>query len=101
MRSIKAVTRTLFEYWYNLLYVLDVFINALLGGDRRETISSRLGKGKLAGKPVHTALSYPVDLLFLILAGEKNHCEENIMILDDFYAVSSTWERNKDIFLIK
>ncbi len=32
------------QYLYNLLYALDTDSNAVLGGDPRETISSRLGK---------------------------------------------------------
>ncbi|MCA9367008.1 hypothetical protein KC887_01945 [Candidatus Kaiserbacteria bacterium] len=101
MTVVKAVLQTLFDYWFNLLYIIDVAANTLIGGDRRETISSRLGKGKRAGKPVHTALSYLVDLLFLILTFERNHCVVNIQRLDDYYAVSSTWDRHAKKYRVK
>lgn len=35
-------------YLHGVLYALDVFANAVTGGHPRETISSRLGKRKLA-----------------------------------------------------
>lgn len=31
------------------LYALDIYANSLLGGDPRETISSRLGRGQIEG----------------------------------------------------
>lgn len=35
------------EYWFNVWVGFDKFCNALLGGDHRETISSRLGKSTI------------------------------------------------------
>lgn len=76
-----------------MLYALDVLLNAVAGGDRRDTISSRLGRGKVAKKPVHVVLSWVVDLLFLVVFKEKDHCVNNIIITDDRYAVSSILSR--------
>lgn len=83
----------LIGYWINILYGIDVLANIIIGGDRRETISSRLGKGRVADKPVHNVLVYPVDLLFLILTGDKNHCVNSIQDFDDYYSVSSMINR--------
>lgn len=85
-----------FSYLWNILYALDVFVNVVLGGDRRDTISSRLGKGKKAGKPVHSVLSHGVDFLFKVVFSEDDHCVNNIQIIDDRYAVSSIIHRLRE-----
>jgi hypothetical protein len=85
----------LITYTCNLLYALDVFANALIGGDRRETISSRLGKGQRAGKPVHTVLAKVVNLLFYVLFREKNHCTNWIQQPEDYYSISSVLARHR------
>lgn len=75
-------------YLMNILYGLDILLNILIGGDRRETVSSRMGKGKRAGKPVHTAIAKVIDVIFWILNREENHCIDNIQDIDDVYSIS-------------
>lgn len=81
-------------YLLNCIYVLDVLVNVLVGGDRRDTISSRLGKGKKANKPVHTVLASIVDFIFLIVFKDTDHCVRNIEYIDDRYSLS-TYLKNK------
>lgn len=76
-------------YLFNCLYAVDVLVNVLVGGDRRDTISSRLGKGMKAGKPVHSILCKVVDKFFLLVFKEDHHCFRSIEYLDDRYAISS------------
>lgn len=41
------------SYWHDVWIGFDKFCNAIIGGDHRETISSRLGKSTIYGlKPV-------------------------------------------------
>lgn len=87
MRKVVSV------YVYNLIYALDVLVNVILGGDRRDTISSRLGKGQRAGKPVHSVLARGVDWFFWMVFDESRHCESSIANIDDCYALSSIWGR--------
>lgn len=82
-------------YIYNLTYALDVVVNVILGGDRRDTISSRLGKGQVADKPVHTILAELVDQLFWLFFNERQHCKNSIANIDDCYAISSILARHK------
>ena len=91
MRLIKAIALTLLWYLFNIAYVfLDVGINVLIGGHRDETISSRCGKGKLAGKPVHTVIAYLIDCLFF---WEDDHCVKHIQPGKDVYSISSLWDK--------
>ena len=55
----------------------------------RDTISSRLGKGKKANKPVHTVLASIVDFIFLIVFKDADHCVRNIEYIDDRYSLST------------
>jgi len=88
---LKAALLTLLWYLFNIAYVfLDVGINVLSGGHRDETISSRCGKGKLAGKPVHTVLANVIDFLFF---WESDHCVNHIQPGKDEYSISSLWGR--------
>lgn len=80
-------------YAFNLFVGIDCLANAVIGGDPAETISSRLGKGKRARKPVHTFLSRGVDLLFEILFQQKNHCEWSIQHDEGKYALSEVIDR--------
>lgn len=82
-------------YVFNTLYILDVGVNALLGGDCRETISSRLGKGEIAGKPVHTFLAKCVDGLFFVITGQRDHCFCNITVIRNEYSISSLFSGEK------
>lgn len=91
IRYIKALSMVLIWYIFNNVYVfLDVGVNTLIGGHRDETISSRCGKGKLAGKPVHTFLAKIIDTLFF---WEEDHCVNHIQKQRDKYAVSTLWDR--------
>lgn len=72
--TLKLIPLLLRAYILNVLIGLDLLGNAVFGGDPRETISSRLGKGKLAKKPVHTFFSYIVDFIFATFFNDKNHC---------------------------
>ena len=47
------------RYLLNLLIGLDVFANAILGGNPRETISSRMGRYFRAKFPDHWAEKLP------------------------------------------
>lgn len=85
--------KALATYVYNLLYAVDVLVNVLLGGDRRDTISSRLGKGQLAGKPVHTLVASLVNIFFLLAFRERQHCKNSVANIDDRYAISSILAR--------
>jgi hypothetical protein len=89
---IKAAIGT---YIYNLIYAVDVLANVILGGDRRDTISSRLGKGQAADKPVHTVFARVVDGLFVMVFNETDHCKSSIANIDDRYAISSVLARHR------
>jgi len=92
MSVFKAAWFVLGNFIANVLYAFDVFGNAVLGGDCRETISSRVGKGQRAGKPVHSLIAPVINALFFVLRGERNHCIENIndnLPGGDKFAVSS------------
>lgn len=89
------IVKAIHTYIYNLVYAADVLVNVVLGGDRRDTISSRLGKGQLAGKPVHTLLASVVNILFILAFKESNHCKNSIANIDDCYAISSILARHR------
>lgn len=83
------------QYAFNLLCALDMLANVVIGGDPRETISSRLGKGQLAGKPVHSTLAAAVDWFFIVLFSEHEHCKNSIVLAADTYAISSVIQRHR------
>lgn len=89
------IRKALITYIYNLIYALDVVVNVILGGDRRDTISSRLGKGQSAGKPIHTIAARLVDRFFILAFKERNHCKSSIANIDDRYAISSVLARHQ------
>ena len=83
---------TIFQYLFNLIYLfLDVGVNTIVGGHREESISSRCGKGKLVGKPVHTILANIINYLFF---WEDNHCYKYIQHRPDTHSVSTLWDKN-------
>lgn len=59
------------RYFWNLLISIDQFINAILGGDPDETLSSRMGKR------VDTCPTCKVICKFLDIF-EKDHCKKSI-----------------------
>lgn len=94
MSLIDALLVTLKQYIRNILYSGDIFINSFIGGDPRETISSRLGKGKKQGKLGHTILAFLVDVLMFPFDGEWSHCVRNIQRVKDRYSVSTTFKKS-------
>lgn len=65
------------QYFYNIAYAIvrniDIFFNALTGGDPRETISSRMGKLVAKEKCVFCML-----LCSLLNKIDPNHCQTSI-----------------------
>lgn len=59
-------------YLARVFVALDQLLNALLGGDEDETMSSRLGKDARRGRIVGCVLCKMLDLI------DKNHCEKAI-----------------------
>jgi len=72
--------KTLFyRYSLGVLFAVDCLANvALLLGDYRETISSRVGKAYLRGVKWILPVMWVIDLFFLVFAWEKHHCVKNI-----------------------
>ena len=58
----------------------DQWWNAALRGEEDETVSSRLGRAYKSGRPKLYALFgvYAVNMLFIILKQQFNHCVESI-----------------------
>ena len=92
-RRLKLVWLLIRAYAFNLLVGIDTLANAVLGGDPGETISSRLGKGVLADKPVHSVLAGVVDLLFEILFSQEDHCLKSIQHDEGRGAISEVIDR--------
>jgi len=92
-RRMKLVWLLIRAYAFNLFVAVDIVINAIIGGDPGETISSRMGKGKLKGQPVHTFISRVIDLLFEMLFREKDHCVSSIQNDEGKNAISEVVER--------
>lgn len=74
----KLLFTVLRLYLFNLFVAVDQLANTIIGGDPGETISSRLGKGKLARKPVHAFLAKVVNLIFEIIFRQQDHCTWSI-----------------------
>lgn len=87
----------IFRAWaFNNVYVLDLQLNTLFGGSRGETVSSRLGKGALKGKPVHSVLARLVDVVFKVAFNDRNHCFESIQRNIGENAISDVIERYRE-----
>ncbi len=70
-----------YRYSLGVLFAIDCFLNvALLLGDYRETISSRIGKAYERGVKWIIPFMLLIDLVFLILAREKHHCYNAIQL---------------------
>lgn len=93
MNKIKLAWLVARAYGFNLFVLLTTAINTVTGGDPGETLSSRLGKGKLSGKSVHTLLSRIVDLAFEMLFSQKNHCVGSIQPDEGKGAISEVIDR--------
>ncbi|MGP4843300.1 hypothetical protein ACTXGQ_04140 [Marinobacter sp. 1Y8] len=92
-RRIKLVWLLIRAYAFNLFVAADNMVNTVIGGDPGETISSRLGKGKLARKPVHTFLSRVVDVIFEMLFSQRDHCVNSIQHDEGKGAISEVIDR--------
>lgn len=62
-----------------LLLAVDRWLNARLGGDPRETISSAVGRKAVAGRRWAIASEALINLPFALL-GERDHCARNVRI---------------------
>lgn len=68
---------TKYSYVLRVLIALDQFGNAIAGGDPDETISSRIGRRKKAGKlSWRTPLSMAIDIMLEKI--DPGHCVRNI-----------------------
>lgn len=56
-------------YWLGIWYAIDVTLNAILAGNKRETMSSRLGKMHRNGSKFAAAVCWCLSLI------DKGHCE--------------------------
>lgn len=57
------------QYLWNVLYLLDLALNTLLGGDPRQTLSARMGRDIEAGRcMVCKRLCWVLNLI------QKDHC---------------------------
>ena len=83
-------------YAFNLFVAVDILLNAMIGGDPGETISSRLGKGKLKGQPVHTFFARVVDLMFEALFSQKDHCVSSVQDDEGKNAISEVIDRYQE-----
>lgn len=63
-------------YCYNVCIAFDQQVNAWLGGDHDQTISSRAGLARRRGSTFGKLAADFIDWLFSPL--EKNHCEKAI-----------------------
>lgn len=95
-RRVKLVWLLLRAYLFNLFVGADILVNAIIGGDPGETLSSRAGKGKRKGQPVHTFFAGLIDLLFEVLFSEEDHCENSIQYDEGKGAISEVIERYRD-----
>jgi hypothetical protein len=74
--SLFGYKNTLIQrYNINLWLALDRTLNTILGGDSRETMSSRAGKAMKNGHPfAATAIDWVAEKVFK----DYNHCKKNI-----------------------
>jgi hypothetical protein len=68
------------QFIYNFFLALSQFNNTLLLGDPDESISGRLGRAYLSGKPKWWVepWMHAVDWVFVAFLGELNHCVESV-----------------------
>jgi hypothetical protein len=70
----------LIKFLYNLGLGLDQFVNVLLLGDPDESLSGRLGRALISGKPKFWVppMAKANDWLWEKLAGELDHCVASV-----------------------
>ena len=67
------------EYWAHIWIGFDKFCNALIGGDHRETISSRLGKSTIFNhKPVFGHILIDELVSWWLHQADHNHVAKSI-----------------------
>lgn len=66
------------RYLLNLAVAADQGWNAILGGNPDETISSRVGRAALNGRPFAAELEWLIDALFRLLGAAPGHCRRHI-----------------------
>lgn len=77
--AIGALRKQRQVYGYHVWIAFDKFWNAVLGGDHRETISSRLGKTLYHGHdPVFGLYSIDRFVAFLLDQVDPDHCRKSI-----------------------
>lgn len=63
---------------YNMFISDDQATNAVLGGDRDITVSSRVGYNAKRGNGIALKMEVVIDWLFLKLKSQKDHCRASI-----------------------
>lgn len=68
------------KYAYNLFLSYDQFINSVLFGDPDESLSGRLGRAMLSGRPKFWVRPMAVvnNFLWLKFTGEVDHCLNSV-----------------------
>lgn len=66
------------RYLLNLAIALDQGLNAALGGNPDETISSRVGRAAMNDRPFAAEAEWLIDALFRLLGDGPGHCRRNI-----------------------
>jgi hypothetical protein len=56
----------------------DILFGAFFNGEKKQYISTRVGLSVAKGHNRVIWLAWIIDRLFLILAGQKNHCRSSI-----------------------
>lgn len=68
------------RYICNVFLGIDYFVNVLLLGDPDDSISERLGRAMLSGKPkffVPPVFNF-VNFMALHIFGQENHCQKAV-----------------------
>jgi hypothetical protein len=81
LRATAGMYRPNGDGWaHSWLYALDCFGNTLAGGDPRETISSRSGKARAAGRVWGCVLCRFLGWVATLIAGQPtDHCAQSIL----------------------
>jgi len=67
------------SYWFNVWLGFDKLCNAALGGDHKETVSSRLGKSVIwRYSPVFFNRKIDKTVSWMLSQVDPNHCEKSI-----------------------
>jgi len=85
-------------YLFRLLLGIDQMANVVMVGFPDESISGRLGRAHLTGKPKWFARRgrIVVDWIFLSIFGERDHCVNAIEPEDNFHDRPEFWKWHHD-----